>query len=287
MLQWHKPLHVPSQKFELHVLEQIVGLAGALRHIHDKLSPHQASTPPHCGICAHNDIKPSNILVYFAPGQDLSQSIWRVSDFGMSTFCDSSFRGPSQVGTLLYRPPPAVAAAPLDPQLSDVFALGCVALEVLEWVILKVNARKGESLRHRLMRTTDLQVSLWYRSKEMYLLHQEVKSTLSELRNVLLEMDTIAWVGVLQIIGRGMLEIRQESRKSAAEALEELRDSLAGLKIVTADVFLDLMPVENKASALLLSRSQERNAASNSTKVWTQSSSTSPEYNKFAGDFWG
>jgi serine/threonine protein kinase len=122
--------------------EQLRGLADAVRHLHAlKALPalvqfrKGAPVPRREKMAFHNDIKPENILV-FEP-DDGSLGLMKISDFG----CGKVVRQDSNSGALAaerfygtpeYESPDVVTQNELS-QPNDIWALGCVYLELLDW----------------------------------------------------------------------------------------------------------------------------------------------------------
>ncbi len=127
----------------LWLLEQIRGLADALRLIHDLSSqpvnsggsnlPPPAKNTRRSGW--HHDIKPENILC-FALRHHRYSSL-RIADFGSSkiqTYRSGSIHTQSPNGTKDYEPPEAISMGKTSRRY-DVWSLGCVFLEILVWAL--------------------------------------------------------------------------------------------------------------------------------------------------------
>jgi len=159
------PVHDTSNSIqgpvELHsVWDQLLGVASALREIGGPNSTDGVSGPSNKqefhGM--HFDLKPANILID-------DQGVWIISDFGESTFQETS-RSTSRVvnrgGTDAYAPP---EIDNLDTQFSrryDVWSLGCIMLEVTAFVILGYDGLCGDKGLDRVRYTT----SAWSSIKE-------------------------------------------------------------------------------------------------------------------------
>lgn len=91
----------------------------------------------------HRDIKPSNILI-FTEG---SSVIGKLSDFGMSVFCNKP-SGPKTPGTITpwYRPPEIILGRDYD-YAADIWSLGCVLYElVADTALIRTKGRDDMEL---------------------------------------------------------------------------------------------------------------------------------------------
>jgi serine/threonine protein kinase len=98
---------------------EIVGLSEALEFIHGK---SQDKTP---GFAIHRDIKPSNILIH--------ETRFKFADFGLSKFKsgESTSKTDWWAGTPMYAPPEKKDEEYMHGRARDVWALGCVFLELV------------------------------------------------------------------------------------------------------------------------------------------------------------
>jgi serine/threonine protein kinase len=122
--------------------EQLRGLADAVRHLHAlKALPALVQFrkgAPVAGsekMAFHNDIKPENILV-FEP-DDGTLGLMKISDFGCGKVvkrdCNSAVLAAERFyGTPEYESPDIVTQNELS-KPNDIWALGCVYLELLDW----------------------------------------------------------------------------------------------------------------------------------------------------------
>jgi serine/threonine protein kinase len=129
-------------------LRQLQGLADAIRNIHFLGGP-SFNTSPGADLfrserftAFHHDIKPENILV-FQPEEDadvvLTSSTFKISDFGASKFGKLGAEGESSAvskshGTATYRGPDIVMSERGASRPFDLWATGCVFLELLSWL---------------------------------------------------------------------------------------------------------------------------------------------------------
>ncbi|KAI0450536.1 kinase-like domain-containing protein [Xylaria acuta] len=126
---------------------QLAGLTGklGLGFLHDTqfLEPDQPSlavpeSEKRYGI--HGDIKPHNIL-YFEPNQNKDESglgLFKISDFGLTGFHSSvtrSRQSPTGPHSPTYRSPECGMSETYLSRKYDIWALGCVLLQFLTWLI--------------------------------------------------------------------------------------------------------------------------------------------------------
>lgn len=147
-------------------LEQLLGLAHALRNLHDFVDTQ--STASRSTLVApspevrksgwHHDIKPENILYYCDIG--VRHGTFRMADFGsgkVHTYRSGSVNTRTPNGTLTYEPPEAkYEGATSRPY--DVWSLGCVFLELLIWAVFKNDAVEGFANERVARRFPDSQI---------------------------------------------------------------------------------------------------------------------------------
>lgn len=140
-----RPFGKPTNQNVLWLLLQFLGLADALRVIHNMESP-SSSVDTNSGLLApaqqarksawHHDLKPENLLYYREPGAKHGRFV--IADFGsgkVSTYRSGSINTHSATGTPTYEPPEAeYEGATSRPY--DVWSMGCVFLELLIWAVL-------------------------------------------------------------------------------------------------------------------------------------------------------
>lgn len=224
---------------DLWILSQLIGLIDGIRHIHEQLSVRHKTFQQLCQICSHNDIKPSNILVY--PGEkahNVFDSTWMISDFGMSVFCDSRPPKKFRTGTVPYRPPRQTESADPNRQLSDVFSFGCVVLEVAEWALLRPQEKGQQCIRDRL--DEDLSQATLDRLEEEsfwcvgvhspYTLRPAVRKTLRQLRKVVKSSGVVSWSLILDSVEQQMLQVVEGKRSTSATVTVHFRACLTALR---------------------------------------------------------
>lgn len=126
------------------MVEQMAGLASAVDYLHNGLLAPKRDEAALC----HGDLKPENILLFSdRPGQS---TLFKISDFGSAVTYDpaaTSGKQPSgsksayetglavsSGGTAMYAPPPHGGTVS-DGAAGDMWALGCIFLELLAWYL--------------------------------------------------------------------------------------------------------------------------------------------------------
>lgn len=138
-------------------LEQLQGLASALKMIHDltdeedlaepsspMLQPPSPVLPEERMSAWHHDLKPENILFFWHT--DPPRGYLRISDWGsgkVNTYRSgkTSINTPSPTGTPTYEPPEVLVEGRTS-RPYDVWSLGCVFLELLIWALFDFEAVK-------------------------------------------------------------------------------------------------------------------------------------------------
>ena len=120
------------------LLEQMRGLAKALDHVHNHLTPteqQRRGIEHRKRIGCHHDLKPQNVLVF------TDDNILKISDFGLTEVEDKRSRNPGDPYSEKKKPPNAdlgygapevVNGAPTS-RSSDIWSLGCIYLDLLLW----------------------------------------------------------------------------------------------------------------------------------------------------------
>ncbi|ETI26636.1 hypothetical protein G647_10397 [Cladophialophora carrionii CBS 160.54] len=118
-------------------LRQLDGLARAIGHVHYSKRPTLADpTPADEKYGRHNDIKPENILVF---ERAVNQNpVFKLTDFGLGVFTDAKVGNRSREtanvrGTQTYWAPDHDRKGKISRPF-DMWALGCVYLELLVWL---------------------------------------------------------------------------------------------------------------------------------------------------------
>ena len=140
-----------NEKFGIWLLEQLIGLAEGIQRVHH-LALHEEGTarrPEATGF--HHDLKPDNILVFVDPKQSNSYGTFKIGDFGsgraqMLTRSGMYKETPQFTdkynGAPTYTSPDRLIVGQMS-RTSDMWSLGCIFLEILDWAFLS----KGPSRR--------------------------------------------------------------------------------------------------------------------------------------------
>lgn len=155
---WRDIMPKPSMTHDtvLWVAEQCLGIARGLVAIHrhhtlnpkrhrlafadDQTTSHQVADSQACPLFGvHGDIKPQNILWFKEISKVADIGILKISDFGLSEFKTSDskiYRPTSQVAFCAsYRPPECESRHGRVGQSQDIWALGCLYLEMITWLM--------------------------------------------------------------------------------------------------------------------------------------------------------
>jgi serine/threonine protein kinase len=149
----NQPLDAKLRNMHLWIAQQCLGLSGpeGLGSIHDlKLRSPMLSTA-HLSEATlnteadsrdfgiHGDIKPENILYYDQCENEYKCGVLKISDFGLTDFHTMTTRSnqaPTGPRSPTYRAPEYDITDAYKSRKCDVWALGCVFLELLTWFIL-------------------------------------------------------------------------------------------------------------------------------------------------------
>ncbi len=166
-------------------LELLIQASQALEHAHHK------------GII-HRDVKPSNILI--EPRDGGGEHLW-LTDFGIARLLsgDITATGEHIVGTPRYMSPEQITGKRVDAR-TDIFALGCVAYEV----IVGACCFEGETF-----------------SQVMYNIVHQQPERMSEVRR-------IGGARLEAIVKRALAKSAEDRFQTAAEMAEALETALAG-----------------------------------------------------------
>lgn len=131
--------------FVSEVLEQLLGLADALKHLHLRLNSHSNARAEDVeqGIThgRHGDIKPQNILWFREPSASQRVDRLKLADLGLASFHNSEVDPAypeTRGGTETYGAPELKHHSPGQRLTSayDVWSLGCVFIEAAIWVCM-------------------------------------------------------------------------------------------------------------------------------------------------------
>ncbi len=126
---WKSNPVTKDAKFARWVAAQCLGLARAVHMLHnfsiDKTEPEATGY-------RHGDIKPENILWFPSESTEDPGGVLKISDFGLSRI--DSGRPRRLMGTATYQAPECDLTGDLS-RSADIWALGCVFLEFVTWIV--------------------------------------------------------------------------------------------------------------------------------------------------------
>ncbi|OJJ48237.1 hypothetical protein ASPZODRAFT_130197 [Penicilliopsis zonata CBS 506.65] len=135
-------------------LDQIIGLASAIYHIHDFRLEYRQKDVSVAGLTLrvqeqervygrHGDLKPENILWFKESPNINARGILQITDFGLGRFHGRVSRSnvnPSSVyASPTYEAPELKLSRPVS-RAYDMWSLGCVFLEFLTWLLMGAKA---------------------------------------------------------------------------------------------------------------------------------------------------
>lgn len=87
----------------------------------------------------HGDIKPQNVLWFHDPGDNAGRGVLKITDFGLAEFktsAESVYKSNHRVTvSAQYRPPECDIKGASVGQSQDIWAFGCVCLELIAWLL--------------------------------------------------------------------------------------------------------------------------------------------------------
>lgn len=214
------------------VVEEMGGLAGALRTIHNfKMGGENV-------FGRHGDVKAANILLYTTTTGSETWTTLRLADMGSSMMLfdeQSRWTIKPAPGTGTYEPPECDLAQ-LQSQAYDMWMLGCVFLEFLVWLLEGSSGLRefGERRSHTsLFRgapfTNDYFYSIVYdeSEKRQYAeLRPSVRQTIAQLRKISGGSQLLR--DLLNIVENDLLSVDQHARATSAELSLKLENLLKG-----------------------------------------------------------
>ncbi|KAK5046954.1 hypothetical protein LTR84_007308 [Exophiala bonariae] len=237
--------NVEPVKFTRHetlwFLKQLEGLALAIAHVHDMKIPTNTQPEPSEGTFwgCHFDIKPENILVFEkVHGQ---HPRFRIADFGVGVFHPAGKKGAHSEltseahGTVTYFAPDKEITNKVSRPF-DMWALGCVYLELMAWLFGFFQGIEGFSTAR--FNCTGADVS--NRNDRFWYMKQGTPRLLPTVENVMRELKIVccprmpAFLGVLEAVDH-LLEINDKTRWKA----ETLKEHMARI-IKEADALLEI-----------------------------------------------
>jgi serine/threonine protein kinase len=215
-------------------LEQLRGLAEAIDHVHD-LNPLPTRTNPRPKEVllwgSHRDIKPENILVF-----QTSRPVFKIADFGAGVFNPVAEDGisagsPDNPGTPAYWAPDLKMKGRVS-RPADMWALGCVYLELLLWYFQFFTADKVDHFSTRRAAFTGADPNFkdnlfWYKKRtsnnnpRVYLLRPAVAAALHDLAEICHKMRVFE--RLIKMIS-GLLEVDSDKRWKASELARSMKN---------------------------------------------------------------
>jgi serine/threonine protein kinase len=132
--------------FVMWMSKQIVGIADALKHIHDPpfepTSTDRLQLPADYKFGTHGDVKPENILLYPSPTD--SRGVLVVADLGLARLNSAMSKTQTNSrtpGTPRYKPPECSILGALVKRNYDIWTFGCLLLEWVCWAFEGDDAR--------------------------------------------------------------------------------------------------------------------------------------------------
>ncbi|KAL8688219.1 MAG: hypothetical protein Q9218_005818 [Villophora microphyllina] len=264
----------PTKKNTLWFLRQLLGLASALRQIHN-LSGPEGTAGSSTNLLApavkdlrksgwHHDLKPENILYFRIQNYMLGE--FHIADFGsgkVHTYRSGSVNTKSPNGTQTYEPPEfAKEGATSRPY--DMWSMGCVFLELLVWAIFDYEAVKTFATNRGGRRFPDSQTeftdddAFWQMDEEGNIsLRQAVVYWLKELRSTLQPHRLKYFEKVLDLIER-MLDTDRRTRILALDLWDTLerifKQANVDMKRVEDDALLADVDIQSKDAPTYLPR---------------------------------
>ena len=238
-----------TREMALWLLRQITGLAGAINHIHNPAPPAgnkdlSSNATKRQGY--HHDIKPENMLVYYRLDTYIAGDI-KLTDFGKGKMNDVpggsrtsraivSHQSHSQIGTLTYASPDHDLNGTTS-RPDDMWAIGCVVTELLEWVFLKPKEGEKSFQSARVAPMSD--------DSDMY---SDCFWTRGEDRRMMLKPQVLSWLDLVRAneackdefeqivdLAKGLLEINRERRIKANDFDKRMKELLASAEIRLAN----------------------------------------------------
>lgn len=249
------------------LLEQFYHITRAVRFLHDHDSSRAAKTnsisdrQTSLRGC-HMDLRPENILV-FQNANDTET--WRIADFGLSNTKGISYASPD-----LFSMPFQIASDHKDlGRQYDVWALGCMLLEILWWIAGGENRKLGQLSKLG---------ELWYKGspKHTATLKPEIVNAFTILRQ---NSPGIFFNEIVDLV-RSMLEVDHKRRPDVLEVKNRLAGILAQMPGCSYVERLQDAAAETTATESL-DESERSFAASGDVESGTQTPDT--DYSSLAG----
>ena len=200
---------------QLKILEQLYSITSAVNFLHahhsDQALKNQFTRKQRASLAgSHLDIKPENIIMRKDNGASYT---WQIADFGISNSHEDSYSIPD-----IFLPPELEGQFPNDiGRQQDVWALGCVFLEVILWML----GPEVESQRQTMAKLGQL----WQSTSDNQTIELKpgVVSALAEFRQTRTSIPFLE--NVVELI-RSALEVDHRQRIHVSELLRRLESTL-------------------------------------------------------------
>ncbi|KAL8776006.1 MAG: hypothetical protein Q9194_003448 [Teloschistes cf. exilis] len=232
------PFGDPTKRKTLWFLRQLLGLASALRQIHNlsgaenpatsstKLLPPEDKNLRKSGY--HHDLRPENILYFRTHSYDDGE--FYIADFGsgkVHTYRSGSINTRSPNGHPTYEPP-EFAKESKTSRPYDIWSMGCVFLELLVWAVFdykSVNkfARDRGGFRFPGSKTPFADDDAFWQmdQSDNISLREAVTSQLTDLRKTIQNHGLIHFEKILGLVQR-MLDVDRQRRLQALDLWDTL-----------------------------------------------------------------
>lgn len=224
-----------NKKNALWLLDQFLGMAEAVKRIHDLSGPEApgsnfALMAPAAGerrTAWHHDLKPDNILFFRKTPSD--HGMFRISDWGsgkVNAYHTRSYHTKSPIGTLTYEPPEFTKDGKTS-RPYDLWSLGCVFLELLVWAVFGSTSVETFENRRDDKRNANSDTdgfrddTFWQKKGNDYVLRTQVLTQLERLEEALEQGSAPPFKEVVGYIRR-MLEPETNKRIKALELCDLL-----------------------------------------------------------------
>ena len=223
---------VPTKKNIIWLTRQFLGLAEALKGIHDLSGAGAPQSAPDLATHPkgerrggyHHDLKPDNILFYKDTGN------FEISDFGsgkVHTYRSGSYNSPLSRGTVTYESPEANRAGGTS-RPYDMWSLGCVFLEILIWAVF--GFQSVEDFRDKRHDRRFPESPRWRTEDDAFwqelpngdiILRKPVEEQVQSLREAILQQRNQPFKEVLELVIK-MLDPVKETRIPALDLYDTL-----------------------------------------------------------------
>ncbi|KAL9596192.1 MAG: hypothetical protein Q9179_004701 [Wetmoreana sp. 5 TL-2023] len=251
----------PTKGNILWFLSQLLGLASALRQIHNLSNSDNITAGSSPNLLApsagdlhksgwHHDLKPDNIIYFRVLTR--WEGEFHIADFGsgkVHTYRSGSVYTRSSNGTLTYEPPEAAKEGVFS-RPYDVWSMGCVFLELLVWAVYDYTVAKKFAEERGGRRFPGSQTNFidddafWQMNQDSNIvLREAVRGRIEMLRDEMRRRGLIYFERVLELVDR-MLNIERQNRISALNSWETLERIWKQAEVDMRGLGDDALPAE-------------------------------------------